>query len=126
MARTQTYLLLLQHHKVEVSDALLAVLLHPFPKRLLCDDLADIFVDQAPTEESAYTIKDDSRGDIVHGTQAKALELSLHDIHRRVLPLGESEKVSSGIETIHRLTSDFDTVFSPDIRLPNTQYIKPY
>jgi hypothetical protein len=41
------------------------------------------------------------------------------------LPLGESEKVSSGIDISHRLTSGFDTVFSPDIRLPNTQYTKP-
>jgi hypothetical protein len=44
---SDTYLLLLQHHKVEMPYAFIRVLLHPFPEGRLLDHLAYVLVYQA-------------------------------------------------------------------------------
>jgi hypothetical protein len=39
-----THLVLLQHHKVKMLDALLRILSHPLDKRRIRNDIADIFI----------------------------------------------------------------------------------
>lgn len=46
MNRRQTYLFLLEHHKVEMTDAFVRVQLHSFSERLFCHNLADVLINQ--------------------------------------------------------------------------------
>lgn len=45
----ETYLALLQHHKVEVLNALVGILLDPIPKEVFRYDFSDIFVYEVVT-----------------------------------------------------------------------------
>lgn len=42
----RAYLVALQHHEVEMSNAFILVLLHPAKEGRVVDDLADIFIDE--------------------------------------------------------------------------------
>jgi len=45
-----TYLILLQHHEIEVLDSLICVISHSFLEGSWVDDIADVFIDEAIPE----------------------------------------------------------------------------
>ena len=68
-----THLVLLQHHEVEVLDALLRVVAHALLEGRRVDDVSDILVDERVSL------------DVLLRAQSEALLLRLHDLDGRVL-----------------------------------------
>lgn len=71
--RQATHLVLLQHHEVEVLDALLRVVAHALLEGRRVDDVPDILVDERVPL------------DVLLRAQSEALLLRLHDLDGRVL-----------------------------------------
>ena len=87
--RVRTHLVLLQHHEVEMSDALLRILSHTLHESRVTDNIAYVLIDECVSvnrvehEERQKEVYD-SLSQIVCCSQAESFLFSLNDMYRSV------------------------------------------
>lgn len=89
------YLFFLQHHEIEMLDALVGILRHALHERRLSDDLANVLVDERVTARSERSnMSEYALCYIPSGPQTKPLHLRLHDLDVGILPIRKSILIS--------------------------------
>jgi hypothetical protein len=92
MRRGWTYLLFLQHHKVEMAQSLIGVLLQTFPECLFSDYFTDVLVNEvsAASQRLSPDYGDNLRCEIMRSTQAEPFLFRLYNVECRILLFRES------------------------------------